>query len=79
VDAELGAFQSKELVNELAELLKREPYTILRGNKVVEVRHIHCTKGRAVEELLRRNPISTGSSVRGTIKPTRRSWSSCRH
>ncbi len=55
VDAELGAFQSKELVNELVELLKREPYSILRGNKVVEVRHTNCTKGRAVEQLLRRN------------------------
>jgi trehalose 6-phosphate synthase/phosphatase len=55
VDAELGAFQSKELVNELAELLKREPYSILRGNKVVEVRHTSCTKGRAVEQLLRKN------------------------
>jgi trehalose 6-phosphate synthase/phosphatase len=60
VDAELGAFQSKELVNELAELLNREPYTILRGNKVVEVRHTNCTKGRAVEELLGRNPDVDG-------------------
>jgi trehalose 6-phosphate synthase/phosphatase len=60
VDAELGAFQSKELVNELAELLKREPYSILRGNKVVEVRHMHCTKGRALEEFLRRNPDIDG-------------------
>ena len=60
VDAELGAFQSKELVNELAELLKREPYSILRGNKVVEVRHMHCTKARALEEFLRRNPHVDG-------------------
>jgi trehalose 6-phosphate synthase/phosphatase len=60
VDAELGAFQSKALVNELAELLKREPYSILRGNKVVEVRHMHCTKGRAVEEFLRRYPDVDG-------------------
>lgn len=56
VDAELGAFRSKELVTELAEVLNREPYTLLRGNKVVEVRHMQCTKGRAIEEFLRRYP-----------------------
>lgn len=60
VDAELGAFQSKELVSELAEVLKREPYSILRGNKVVEVRHVQCSKASALEEFLRRHPDIDG-------------------
>lgn len=60
VDAELGAYQSKELVHELAEVLAREPYSVLRGNKVVEVRHIQCTKGHVVEDFLRRQPEIDG-------------------
>lgn len=60
VDAELGAFQSKALVHELTEVLAREPYSMLRGNKVVEVRHVQCTKARAVEEFLRRHPETDG-------------------
>ncbi len=55
-DPEFGIFQSKELLNEIEELLKREPYSVLQGNKVIEVRHVNSTKGRAAEELLRRHP-----------------------
>src|SRR5690606_16468250 len=55
-DPEFGIFQSKELLNEIEELLKRETYSVLQGNNVIEVRHVNSTKVRAAEELLRRHP-----------------------
>lgn len=55
-DAELGAFQSKELIHELAEYLTPEPYDVLIGNKVIEVRHSMCSKGKAVERVLSIHP-----------------------
>ncbi len=55
-DAELGAFQSKELIHELAEYLKPEPYNVMIGNKVIEVRHSLCSKGKAVEKVLGLHP-----------------------
>ena len=51
-DPEYSAFQSKELVTRLGDLLKRRPYKVLRGNRVIEVRHEAVTKGSAVEELM---------------------------
>ena len=55
-DPEFGTFQANELLSELEELLKRRPYNVLRGNRVIEVRHVNATKGRAAEELFQRHP-----------------------
>src|SRR5690606_41689820 len=55
-DPEFGIFQSKDLLNEIEDLLKREPYSVLQGNKVIDVRHVNSTKGRAAKQLLRRHP-----------------------
>ncbi len=54
-DPEYGAFQAKELLTRLEDLLKRRPYKVLRGSKVIEVRHEHVTKGSAVGHLLERH------------------------
>lgn len=55
-EPEFGLFQAKELLNELEELLRKRPFSVLRGNRVIEVRHVGTTKGHAAEELLRRHP-----------------------
>jgi hypothetical protein len=55
-DPEYSLFQSKELLTRLEDLLKRRPYKVLRGNRVIEVRHEHVTKGSAVGHLLERHP-----------------------
>ncbi|NLE86972.1 MAG: bifunctional alpha,alpha-trehalose-phosphate synthase (UDP-forming)/trehalose-phosphatase [Myxococcales bacterium] len=55
-DPEYGSFQAKELLTRLEDLLKRRPYRVLRGNRVIEVRHEHVTKGSAVGHLLDRHP-----------------------
>lgn len=57
-EPEFGMFQAKELLNELEELLRKRPFSVLRGNRVIEVRHINTTKGHAAEELLRRHPAA---------------------
>src|SRR5690606_14696128 len=44
-DPEYGSFQAMELLTRLEDLLKRRPYRVLRGNRVLEVRHEHVTKG----------------------------------
>jgi trehalose 6-phosphate synthase/phosphatase len=54
-DPELATVQVNELLNQLEEVLRRRPFSILRGNRVVEVRHTSATKGHAVLELLRRH------------------------
>lgn len=57
-DPEYGSFQAMELLTRLEDLLKRRPYRVLRGNRVLEVRHEHVTKGSAVGHLLERHPDS---------------------
>jgi trehalose 6-phosphate synthase/phosphatase len=57
-DPEYSQFHSKELVTRLGDLLKRRPYKVLRGNRVIEVRHEHVTKGSAVGHLLERHPTT---------------------
>lgn len=57
-DPEYSQFQSKELLTRLGELLKRRPYKVLRGNRVIEVRHEHVTKGSAVGHILERHPTA---------------------
>ena len=39
----------------LEDRLKRRPFTVLRGNRVIEVRHQNVTKGQAVLEVLKRH------------------------
>ncbi len=55
-DPEYSQFQGKELLTRLEDLLKRRPYKVLRGNRVIEVRHEHVTKGSAVGHILERHP-----------------------
>jgi trehalose 6-phosphate synthase/phosphatase len=54
VDPEFGTFQANELLTLLEDNLKRRPYTVLRGSRVIEVRHESITKGQAVLALLER-------------------------
>lgn len=54
-DPEFGMFQAGELLAELEDVLRLRPYDVLRGNRIVEVRHQNCTKGHAVERLLRQH------------------------
>jgi trehalose 6-phosphate synthase/phosphatase len=54
-DPEFGLFQAGELLAELEDLLRKRPYGVLRGNRVIEVRHLNCTKGNAAEQLLRKH------------------------
>jgi trehalose-phosphatase len=51
-DPEYGAFQARELLTRLEDILRRRPYKVLRGSKVIEVRHEHVTKGSALLHLL---------------------------
>ncbi len=57
-DPEFASFQVHELLTVLEDLLKRRPYTVLHGNRVVEVRHKRVTKGQAVAQLLKRHTRS---------------------
>jgi trehalose 6-phosphate synthase/phosphatase len=54
-DPEFASFQVHELLTVLEDLLKRRPYNVLHGNRVVEVRHRNVTKGQAVANLLKRH------------------------
>jgi trehalose-6-phosphatase len=53
-DPEYGSFQAKELLTRLEDTLKRRPFKVLRGARVIEVRHEQVTKGNAVRQLLQR-------------------------
>lgn len=52
-DPEFGAFQANQLMALLEDTLKRRPFNVLRGNRVIEVRHESTSKGRATQELLK--------------------------
>ena len=39
----------------LEDKLKRRPYSLLNGNRVIEVRHAHVTKGQALVDVLKRH------------------------
>lgn len=54
-DPEYGVFQANELFSLLEDALKRRPYSVLRGSRVIEVRHENATKGHATEEILKRH------------------------
>lgn len=51
-DPEFAQFQSHELQAQLEDLLKRRPYRVLKGNRVIEVRHELVTKGSAMQRIL---------------------------
>jgi trehalose 6-phosphate synthase/phosphatase len=58
VDPELAAFQVPELLALLEETLRRRPYSVLRGSRVVEVRHRKVTKAQAMTQILKRHTRS---------------------
>lgn len=55
-DPEFGSFQATELLSLLEEAIKRRPFHVLQGNRVIEVRHQAATKGQALLALLKRYP-----------------------
>lgn len=54
-DPEYGTFQANELLTVLEDTLKNRPYHVLRGNRVIEVRHQDVSKGVATTELVQRH------------------------
>jgi len=54
-DPKFGAWRAKELHALLDERLTGQPFSVLVGSKVIEVRHNDMTKGRAASELLERH------------------------
>ncbi len=65
VDPEFAAFQVSELLALLEDLLKRRPYSVLNGNRVVEVRHRRVTKGQALQAVLKRHADADALLVAG--------------
>jgi trehalose 6-phosphate synthase/phosphatase len=65
VDPEFAAFQVSELLSLLEDLLKRRPYSVLHGNRVVEVRHRRVTKGQALLSIVKRHPNADAMVVAG--------------
>lgn len=57
-DPKFGTFRAKELRTLLENLLSGQPYTVLAGSRVLEVRHVQMSKGRAVAELLEQHADS---------------------
>ena len=58
VEPEFGMLRAMDLITSLESQIHRQPLNILRGNRVVEVRHEGVSKGRALERLLQRYPES---------------------
>jgi trehalose 6-phosphate synthase/phosphatase len=54
-DPKLGAWRANELVNQLEGRLSGQPYSVLMGARVVEVRHVNMTKAAAVHAILAAN------------------------
>ena len=54
-DPEFGVFQANQLMTQLEDTLKRRPFSVLRGARVIEVRYTENTKGHACREILKRN------------------------
>jgi trehalose 6-phosphate synthase/phosphatase len=57
-EPEFGTFQANLLLTLLEDMLKRRPYTVLPGARVIEVRQQSVSKGRALKQLLRRHHTS---------------------
>jgi trehalose 6-phosphate synthase/phosphatase len=58
VDPELSAFQVPDLLAVVEETLRRRPYSVLLGSRVIEVRHQRVTKGHAMAQILKLHPKS---------------------
>ncbi len=54
-DPKLGAWRAKELRSILEGVLSSAPYSVLAGDKVIEVRHVQMSKGHAARLLLERH------------------------
>jgi trehalose 6-phosphate synthase/phosphatase len=52
-DPEFGTLQANELLPLLEDTLHRKPYNVLRGNRVLEVRHQKVSKGQALLQILK--------------------------
>ncbi|MEZ4226251.1 MAG: bifunctional alpha,alpha-trehalose-phosphate synthase (UDP-forming)/trehalose-phosphatase [Polyangiaceae bacterium] len=65
VDPEFAAFQVSGLLSRLEDLLKRRPFAVLHGNRVVEVRHRRVTKGQALQAVLKRHGNADALLVAG--------------
>ena len=55
-DPRLGSWRANELSAQLGARLVGQPYSVLLGSRVVEVRHIDITKGAAARQILAGNP-----------------------
>jgi trehalose 6-phosphate synthase/phosphatase len=51
-DPKLGTWRANELRNQLEGRLSGQPYSVLMGARVVEVRHVNMTKAAAVNAIL---------------------------
>lgn len=58
VDPEFATFQAAELLSVLEDTLRRKPYAVLQGSRVIEVRHQKVTKGQALAQILKRHSRS---------------------
>ncbi len=65
VDPEFAAFQVSALLSLLEDLLKRRPYSVLHGNRVIEVRHRRVTKGQALLSIVKRHSGADALVVAG--------------
>jgi trehalose 6-phosphate synthase/phosphatase len=54
-DPGLGSWRAGELSNQLGGRLTGQPYSVLMGSRVIEVRHAAITKGAAVAQILAAN------------------------
>jgi trehalose 6-phosphate synthase/phosphatase len=82
-DPEYATFQAHELLSLLEDVLKRRPYQVLRGNRVIEVRHESISKGHATTDLLQRHADADAVFVAGDdrtdedmMEAVSRSWRS---
>jgi trehalose 6-phosphate synthase/phosphatase len=57
-DPEFGTLQANELLPLLEDTLHRKPYAVLRGSRVIEVRHHKVNKGRALLTILEQHADS---------------------
>ena len=57
-DPRLGVWRANEMSAQLGARLQGQPYSVLSGSRVVEVRHVDITKGAAARQILAANPDS---------------------
>ncbi len=54
-DPEFAAFQATELLAQLEDAVRRKPFSVLRGARVIEVRYSDHTKGHAAKRILKQH------------------------